>query len=354
MGPPWTNCTHCSSYSQQAAFSNRRQFTINLPLNETREYSRWLRGANYNVANILSQDNNRTEDKLTQIQNCSAAKRDRLMVILASATAARQVTVGANTLDSKTWAWNHYSGYCWSRDNLRQPFPQRHVPNSPHWNHGRFRRGCASRAIFLTTWCSPGWKHSLRNTLNHMAAVFRENGHDNPKRDTEHNVAGLLRHQQRSFKKDNPNKKLFTFGYSDLSFPQNPKTLPSNGELAGVAHFWVMRSCEYAKVPETEQSQTKMKQQCIRNIAFIWDGETPDCIFDHFRTTEKRQKGRHCHSVVVIRWASVHRQNLGINNKENSVVQGANKNSSVSLVKHKNMILNVTAGMIADLCRDGC
>jgi len=204
MGPPWTNRTHCSSYSQQAAFSNRRQFTINLPLNEIREYSQWLRGANYNVANTLSQDNNRTEDKLTQIRNCSAAKWDRLMVILASATAARQVTVGANTLDSKTWAWNHYSGYCWSRDNLRQPFPQRHVPNSPHWNHRRFRRGCASRTISLTTWCSPGWKHSLRNTLNHMAAVFRENGHDNPKRDTEHNIAGLLRRQQRSYKKYNP------------------------------------------------------------------------------------------------------------------------------------------------------
>ena len=46
-------------------------------------------------------------------------------------------------------------------------------------------------------------------------------------------------------------------------------------------------------------------------------------------------------------------QNLGINNEENSVVQGANKNSPVSLVKHRNKIINVTAEMIADLCRDG-
>ncbi len=49
------------------------------------------------------------------------------------------------------------------------------------------------------------------------------------------------------------------------------------------------------------------------------------------------------------------REDLGIDNKENSVVQGnkPNKNSPVSLVKHKNTIINVTAEMIADLCRDG-
>jgi hypothetical protein len=46
------------------------------------------------------------------------------------------------------------------------------------------------------------------------------------------------------------------------------------GKLAGAAHFWVMRTCEYAKVPKAEQRQTK--QLCIRNIAFIRDGETLD------------------------------------------------------------------------------
>jgi hypothetical protein len=42
-------------------------------------------------------------------------------------------------------------------------------------------------------------------------------------------------------------------------------------KLAGAAHFWAMRSCEYAKVPKAEQRQTK--QLCIRNIAFIRDEE---------------------------------------------------------------------------------
>jgi hypothetical protein len=43
------------------------------------------------------------------------------------------------------------------------------------------------------------------------------------------------------------------------------------GKLVGGAHFWVMRSCKYAKVPKAEQRQTK--QLCIRNIAFIKDGK---------------------------------------------------------------------------------
>jgi hypothetical protein len=37
-----------------------------------------------------------------------------------------------------------------------------------------------------------------------VAAVFRESGHDDPKRDAERNVARLLRRQLRSYKKDNP------------------------------------------------------------------------------------------------------------------------------------------------------
>ncbi len=45
-------------------------------------------------------------------------------------------------------------------------------------------------------------------TINHVAAVFRESGHDDPKRDAERNVARLLRQQlRRSYKKDDPNEE---------------------------------------------------------------------------------------------------------------------------------------------------
>jgi hypothetical protein len=35
--------------------------------NKIREYSQWFRGADNNVANALSRDNDRTDNKLTQI-----------------------------------------------------------------------------------------------------------------------------------------------------------------------------------------------------------------------------------------------------------------------------------------------
>ena len=44
-------------------------------------------------------------------------------------------------------------------------------------------------------------------------------------------------------------------------------------------------------------------------------------------------------------WASLTRRILSY--------KGANKNSPISLVKHKSQIINITREMIADLCRDG-
>jgi hypothetical protein len=133
------------------------------------------------------------------------------------------------------------------------------------------------------------------------------------------------------------------------------------GELAGGAHFWAMRSCEYAKVPKAEQRQTK--QPCIRNIAFIKDGEVlkhnspslhlVDCVLIMF---ERQKNDRKADTVTQWRtadellcpvkiWASLVRRILSY--------KGTNKNSPVSLTKHKNKIINVTWEMIADLCRDG-
>ena len=111
-----------------------------------------------------------------------------------------------------------------------------------------------------------------------MAAVYRENGHYDPKQDVERNVAQLLQRQLRSYKKDDPKevqqKNLPVCTLRLILSSKSTELHQAMGELAGAAHFWVMRSCEYAKVPKAEQRQTK--QLCIRNIAFIRDGETLD------------------------------------------------------------------------------
>jgi len=73
----------------------------------------------------------------------------------------------------------------------------------------------------------------------------------------------------------------------------------------------VTHSYEYTKVPETEQSQTTIKQQCIRNIAFIRDGETLlDLIIsslhlaDAFLVTFKGQKNGRKADTVTQWWSS--------------------------------------------------
>jgi hypothetical protein len=122
-----------------------------------------------------------------------------------------------------------------------------------------------------------------------------------------------------------------------------------------------MSSCKYAKVPKAEQRQ--MKQLCIRNIAFIKDGESVDnkslslYLADCVSVTFKQQKNdRKADTVTQWRtsdellcpvkiWASLIRR---INS-----YKGASKNSPVLLVQYNDKIINITGEMIADVCRDG-
>jgi hypothetical protein len=95
-----------------------------------------------------------------------------------------------------------------------------------------------------------------------------------PKLDAERNVSRLLLRRLRSYKKGDPKdlqqKGLFPFASVRLS-SNSTELRQAMGELAGAAHFWAMRWCEHAKVPKAEQGQTK--QLCLRNAAFIKDGE---------------------------------------------------------------------------------
>ena len=114
------------------------------------------------------------------------------------------------------------------------------------------------------------------------------------------------------------------------------------------------------KGTNTEQRQTK--QLCLRNVAFIKDGE----IIDHSSTSlhfadgvsitfEQQKNYRKANTVTqwrtsdylpcpVVCGALILTRNLSC--------KGANKNSPVFLVKNKNKIIDMTAEMIANLCRD--
>jgi hypothetical protein len=93
---------------------------------------------------------------------------------------------------------------------------------------------------------APLAESTVSDTLNHVAAVFREIGHDDPKRDAERNVARLLRRQLRSYKKDDPKeeeqKALPVCILRLILSSKSTEICQAMGELAGAAHFWVMCS----------------------------------------------------------------------------------------------------------------
>jgi len=182
----------------------------------------------------------------TALRNCSTAKQDRLMADLASAKADRQTAVGGNTLDNETRAWNRYSEYCRSiglGDNLfLEDMSQTHrieiIGGFPMTVH---------QEQFSRPRDAPLAESTVSDTLNHVAAVFRENGHNDPKRDAERYVARLLRRQLRSYKKDDPKevqqKALPVCILHLILSSKSTELRQAMGKLARAAHFWVMRSC---------------------------------------------------------------------------------------------------------------
>ena len=88
---------------------------------------------------------------------------------------------------------------------------------------------------------APLAESTVSDTLNHVAAVFRKNGHDDPKRDAEHNVARILRRQLRSYKKDDPKeeqqKALPVCVLRLILSSKSTEICQAMGELAGAAHF---------------------------------------------------------------------------------------------------------------------
>ena len=126
---------------------------------------------------------------------------------------------------------------------------------------------------------APLAKKSVSNTVNAVAATFRENGREDPHRDAERHVGQLLQRQLRSYTRNDPKEKqqkaLPVCVYRLILASPATELRRSIAELAAAAHFWAMRSCEYSKVSRAERRQTK--QLCLRNIVFIKDGN----ILDH-------------------------------------------------------------------------
>jgi hypothetical protein len=235
------------------------------------------------------------------------------MADLAAALVATEAGVGGGTQENDARAWSRYTKYCDSigldGNYFLDGMPQQHRIAIM----GAFAVAmCEGR--FLTPGDGPLAKKSVKGTVNAVAATFQENGREDPHRDAERHVGQLLQRQLRSYTKDDPKetqqKALPVCIYRIILSSPATELCRAIGKLAVAAHFLAMQSCKYSKVSRAEQRQTK--QLCLCPVK-IW-------------------------TLIIRRILSY---------------KGANKNSPVSLVKHKSKIINVTGEMIADLCRDG-
>ncbi len=286
------------------------------------------------------------------------------MADLAAASAARQTAGGGGTLKNEARAWKRYTEYC----------------NPVRLGHNPFLDGMSRQhkikimGAFAVALCQGQFSRAadaplahitVGDTLNLVAATFRDNGRDDPKGDAENNVARLLRHQLRSYPKDDPKelqqKALPVCVLRLILASKSTEMRTVMGHLAAAAHFWAMSSCEYLKVPKSEQRQTK--QLCLRNIAFIKDGKilnnsstnlnSADCIAITFEQQKNNRK-----ADTVTQWKT-NDVNLCPVKIWMSIVKrirsykGTNPNSSVSLAKHGNKIISITSEMIVNLIRDG-
>jgi hypothetical protein len=196
---------------------------------------------------------------------------------LAATLAARQTAVGGGTLKIKARARKWYTEYCNCIGLGHNPFLDGMSRQHKVKIMGAFAMALC-QGQFSRAADAPLAHSTAGDTLNLVAAAFQDDGRDDPKQDVENNVALFLRHQLRSYSKDDPQElqqKALPVRILRLILASKLTEIrTAMGHLAAAAHFWAMRSCTYLKVPKVEQQQTK--QLCLRNIAFIKDGEILD------------------------------------------------------------------------------
>jgi hypothetical protein len=174
--------------------------------------------------------------------------------------AAHQSTVGGGTHKNNAWLWNRYVDY-----NNSIGLGGNYFLDGMPRQHQIEIMGAFAVAVhqgqFLRQGDDPLAKNTVSNTINAVAAAFRENGQEDPNKDAERNVSQLLQWQLRLYKKDNLNEKeqkaLPVCVLCLILFSKSTELQCAMGKLATAAHFWAMRSCKYCKVTKTKQQQNK-------------------------------------------------------------------------------------------------
>ncbi len=128
------------------------------------------------------------------------------MADLAAALVAAEEGVGRGTHKNDTRAWARYTQYCDSigldGNYFLDGMPQQHKLAVM----GAFAVAI-HKGQFLRQSDAPLAKKSVSNTVNAVAATFRENGREDPHQDAEGHVGQLLQRQLRSYTRNDPKEK---------------------------------------------------------------------------------------------------------------------------------------------------
>ncbi len=125
------------------------------------------------------------------------------MADLTAALIAAKAGVGGGTHENNARAWSRYTKYC-NSIGLNGNYFLDGMPQQ----HRIAIMGAFAVAIREGRFSRPGdgplAKKSVEGTIDTVAAIFQENGREDPHRDAERHVGQLLQGQLRSYAKDNP------------------------------------------------------------------------------------------------------------------------------------------------------
>ena len=124
---------------------------------------------------------------------------------------------------------------------------------------------------------------TIRSTITHVVQTFRENNRPNPSKDQDRAFGRFLSRLFRAFKNEDPKKKqqkaLPEVVLQELAKMRFSETQIAIKELAISAYFFACKSCEYLKVPASEDKKTDILK--LKDIRFFKDGSELDHTNPH-------------------------------------------------------------------------
>ena len=285
------------------------------------------------------------------------------MADLAAADIAREGAVTGHTHDNQACALRRFEQYLQSVGLSDDPFLDGFTCDQQN------RIMCAfAMAMREGRFSGPAYdrlaKGTVRDTMSYVCSTFRENGRPNPTKDSDLQPSFILSRLYRAFANKDPNEiqqkaipPCVILALATLMFTETQQAI---GQLATLAFFFAMRSCEYLKVPQVEKGRTEILR--LRNLRFIRDGQivshddpnlhTADCLaitFEMQKKDDKHDTVNH-HATPDTTLCPVKAAAAIV--KRIKSYPGTNNDTPISTVLDNSRLTHVTSKQVTDALRD--